>query len=70
MDNQWLANVLLHVPKHLRLQEATLQLLSSEMLEDYHMSVKKAIVEFVLRDPREKSEYELIDQDNPEMFLK
>jgi dynein heavy chain, axonemal len=70
MKDEWLENVLDLVPTKLKkLDESVLQL-SAEMREDYHLSVKKAIVDFVLKDPREKSEYELMDKDQPEDFLK
>jgi dynein heavy chain, axonemal len=70
MKDEWLENVLDLVPTKLKkLDESVLQL-SAEMREDYHLSVKKAIVDSVLKDPREKSEYELMDKDQPEHFLK
>lgn len=34
----------------------------------YHMSVKRAIVDFVLKDPREKNEYGLEEKDSIEEF--
>lgn len=44
MKNEWLSNVLKLLPHELKQkQKATLGLLSNEMKEDYHMSVKKAI---------------------------
>lgn len=44
MKNEWLSNVLKLLPHELRQkQKAKLALLSNEMKEDYHMSVKKAI---------------------------
>ncbi|KNE71129.1 hypothetical protein AMAG_15798 [Allomyces macrogynus ATCC 38327] len=55
MDRRWLAHVLHLIPS--RLKDAfpvSVATLSGEMREDYHMSVKKAIVDFVLRDPRQK----------------
>ncbi|KAJ3012302.1 Dynein heavy chain 7, axonemal [Thoreauomyces humboldtii] len=57
MENQWLENVLKLLPQSLKSwHQHTLETLSAEMREDYHMSVKKAIVDFVLKDPREKTE--------------
>jgi dynein heavy chain len=55
MDRRWLDHVLGLIP--VRFKETfpqSVSHLSSEMQEDYHMSVKKAIVDFVLRDPRGK----------------
>ncbi|KAI8903374.1 dynein heavy chain, N-terminal region 2-domain-containing protein [Gorgonomyces haynaldii] len=69
MKEEWLAHVLKLVPKELKKLETSVQNLSAEMREDYHMSVKKAIVDFVLKDPRQKSEYEMMDFDHPEQFL-
>ena len=44
MDDQWLKNVLHLLPSELKSHhKSILNLLSSEMKEDYHMSVKKAI---------------------------
>ncbi|TPX68902.1 hypothetical protein SpCBS45565_g02819 [Spizellomyces sp. 'palustris'] len=58
MEDEWLANVLKLLPQSLKVwHQNTLQALSGEMREDYHMSVKKAIVDFVLKDPRQKVEY-------------
>lgn len=55
MEHDWLKNVLKLIPVGLkRKHQETLDVLSSEMREDYHMSVKKAIVDFVLKDPRDK----------------
>ncbi|KAI8819310.1 dynein heavy chain and region D6 of dynein motor-domain-containing protein [Fimicolochytrium jonesii] len=58
MEDQWLENVLRLLPDELKVfHQMTLDTLSAEMREDYHMSVKKAIVDFVLKDPREKVEF-------------
>ncbi|KAJ3286989.1 Dynein heavy chain 7, axonemal [Borealophlyctis nickersoniae] len=58
MEDEWLYNVLKLLSGKLKNQhQATLHMLSGEMREDYHMSVKKAIVDFVLKDPREKNDY-------------
>ncbi|XP_053132771.1 dynein axonemal heavy chain 7 isoform X4 [Hemicordylus capensis] len=56
MEDSWLANVLSLVPQHLKVLSESIYILSDEMREDYLLSVKKAIVDFVLRDPREKEE--------------
>ncbi|KAJ1556901.1 hypothetical protein HK096_010209, partial [Nowakowskiella sp. JEL0078] len=57
MEEKWLENVLGLLPKTLRKKHRpTIQTLSAEMREDYHMSVKKAIVDFVLKDPRQKND--------------
>ncbi|KAJ3108807.1 Dynein heavy chain 7, axonemal [Phlyctochytrium bullatum] len=57
MEEVWLQNVLNLLSSELKLRhETTVQMLSSEMKDDYHMSVKKAIVDFVLKDPREKKD--------------
>ena len=55
MEDKWLNNVKRMLPDKLKLShQLVLASLSNEMREDYHMSVKKAIVDFVLKDPREK----------------
>jgi dynein heavy chain len=55
MKQEWLTNVLRLLPYNLKHKhQETLDVLSAEMREDYHMSVKKAIVDFVLKDPRDK----------------
>ncbi|XP_065834129.1 dynein axonemal heavy chain 7-like [Oscarella lobularis] len=57
MEDSWLDNVLANVPKHLKRGHAeSIEQLSDEMREDYILSVKKAIVDFVLKDPREKKD--------------
>ncbi|XP_078488802.1 dynein axonemal heavy chain 7 isoform X2 [Ciona intestinalis] len=56
MEDSWLENVLQMVPKRLKNLAESIETLSDEMREDYLLSVKKAIVDFVLRDPREKEE--------------
>lgn len=55
MEDKWLYNVKKLLPNRLKVShQAVLSALSNEMREDYHMSVKKAIVDFVLKDHREK----------------
>ncbi|XP_033628553.1 dynein heavy chain 7, axonemal-like isoform X2 [Asterias rubens] len=57
MEDSWLINVLHLVSNDLKTGHSeTIENLSDEMREDYLLSVKKAIVDFVLRDPREKEE--------------
>ncbi|XP_034142716.1 dynein heavy chain 7, axonemal isoform X2 [Esox lucius] len=56
MEDSWLENVLDLVPTHLKALSKTIELLTDEMKEDYLLSVKKSIVDFVLRDPRERDE--------------
>ncbi|XP_069839698.1 dynein axonemal heavy chain 7 isoform X1 [Dendropsophus ebraccatus] len=56
MEDSWLENVLRLVPEHLKDYKDSIYMLSDEMKEDYLLSVKKAIVDFVLKDPREKNE--------------
>lgn len=54
MDDSWLEHVLNLVPQHLKALNNSILALSDEMREDYLLSVKKSIVDFVLKDPREK----------------
>lgn len=57
MENLWLQNVFKLVPQNTRDgHKVTIENLSDEMREDYLLSVKKAIVDFVLKDPREKDD--------------
>ncbi|XP_071822297.1 dynein axonemal heavy chain 7-like isoform X1 [Apostichopus japonicus] len=57
MEDSWLEKVLkLLAPSLKDGHNETIENLSDEMREDYLLSVKKAIVDFVLRDPREKDE--------------
>ncbi|XP_039266483.2 dynein axonemal heavy chain 7-like isoform X2 [Styela clava] len=56
MEDMWLDHVMQMVPKRLKHLSDSIETLSDEMREDYLLSVKKAIVDFVLRDPREKEE--------------
>ncbi|XP_030642423.1 dynein heavy chain 7, axonemal [Chanos chanos] len=53
MDDSWLENMMDLVPDHLKNFASTIEVLSDEIKEDYLLRVKKAIVDFVLRDPRE-----------------
>ncbi|KAG7467512.1 hypothetical protein MATL_G00154470 [Megalops atlanticus] len=61
MDDSWLENVMTLVPTPLKRLTDTIEVLSNEMREDYLLSVKKAIVDFVLRDPRDKHENKVKD---------
>ncbi|XP_055967922.1 dynein axonemal heavy chain 7 [Sorex fumeus] len=56
MEDSWLEHVLDLVPQHLKVLHNSILALSDEMREDYLLSVKKSIVDFVLKDPREKDE--------------
>jgi dynein heavy chain len=66
MEDKWLKNILLLIPKNLLERRDQVEFLSLEMKEDYCISVKKAIVDFVLKDPREKS-LELIKESMEDM---
>ncbi|XP_062861638.1 dynein axonemal heavy chain 7 [Trichomycterus rosablanca] len=61
MEDSWLENVLRLVPNHLQRLSRSIELLSDEMRDDYLLSVKKAIVDFVLRDPRDNEEEKVKD---------
>jgi len=55
MEDRWIHNVLSLVPESTKVNLGeVIDTLSEEVREDYLLSVKKAIVDFVLRDPREK----------------
>lgn len=56
MEDSWLEHVLNLVPQHLKVLTNSVTVLSDEMREDYLLSVKKSIVDFVLKDPREKED--------------
>ncbi|XP_048664162.1 dynein axonemal heavy chain 7 isoform X2 [Marmota marmota marmota] len=56
MEDSWLEHVLNLVPQHLKVLTDSITALSDEMREDYLLSVKKSIVDFVLKDPREKED--------------
>jgi dynein heavy chain len=43
MEDKWLDNVLKLIPKKLKAHQESVELLSAEMRDDYHTSVKKAI---------------------------
>jgi dynein heavy chain len=45
MEESWLHNVLKLIPEVLKRHTSSIEFLSSEMRDDYHMSVKKAIGE-------------------------
>ncbi|XP_041433138.1 dynein heavy chain 7, axonemal isoform X2 [Xenopus laevis] len=61
MEESWLENVLKLVPDHLNTYRESIEILSDEIREDYLLSVKKAIVDFVLKDPRKKEEHKKSD---------
>ncbi|XP_004033032.4 dynein axonemal heavy chain 7 [Gorilla gorilla gorilla] len=62
MEDSWLEHVLDLVPQHLKVFTDSIVTLSDEMREDYLLSVKKSIVDFVLKDPREKEDYKKTDE--------
>lgn len=51
IDKEWMQHVLALIPSKLRKWEELLEELTDEMKEDFLMSVKKGIVDFVLQDP-------------------
>ncbi|XP_027444300.2 dynein heavy chain 7, axonemal isoform X2 [Zalophus californianus] len=62
MEDSWLEHVLNLVPQHLKVLTNSILALSDEMREDYLLSVKKSIVDFVLKDPREKEDDKKTDE--------
>ncbi|KAK2500550.1 hypothetical protein MC885_013342, partial [Smutsia gigantea] len=62
MEDSWLEHVLNLVPQHLKVLTNSILELSDEMREDYLLSVKKSIVDFVLKDPREKEDDKKADE--------
>ncbi|XP_011509795.1 dynein axonemal heavy chain 7 isoform X7 [Homo sapiens] len=62
MEDSWLEHVLDLVPQHLKVFTDSIVTLSDEMREDYLLSVRKSIVDFVLKDPREKGDDKKTDE--------
>ena len=57
LEQSWIDNVMSKIKKGLRDgRERSIDFLCGEMRDDYLLSVKKAIVDFVLKDPRERPE--------------
>ena len=62
LEESWVQNVMDLVPDELKEgHDETIENLTDEMREDYLLSVKKAIVDFVLKDQREKDEDNIDD---------
>lgn len=56
LEDSWVEHILQYVPDRLKTgHEESIEQLTDEMREDYILSVKKAIVDFVLKDPRDKA---------------
>ncbi|KAJ3217583.1 Dynein heavy chain 7, axonemal [Dinochytrium kinnereticum] len=71
MEDEWLDNVLKLLSERLKTyHQTTLASLSSEMRDDYHMSVKKAIVDFVLKDPRDKKDVDSSEKTREADFVR
>ncbi|XP_014666536.1 PREDICTED: dynein heavy chain 7, axonemal-like [Priapulus caudatus] len=63
MEDSWVTHIMKLVSPPLKIgQEGNIYKLSDEIREDYLLSVKKAIVDFVLKDPRQKDEEESVDE--------
>jgi dynein heavy chain len=70
LEDSWLEHVLNRVPKRHKLSlPSSVEHLSEEMRDDYLLSVKKSIVDFVLKDPRKKGEKEEVGVEPHRMEL-
>ncbi|XP_053363484.1 dynein axonemal heavy chain 7-like [Clarias gariepinus] len=58
MENLWMERILNRVPGQLKVSTRSIQVLTEEIKDDYRLSSKKAIVNFVLHDWREKVQKE------------
>ncbi|KAJ3198757.1 Dynein heavy chain 7, axonemal, partial [Entophlyctis luteolus] len=71
MEDEWLLNVLSLLSDSLKSNhKSVVSSLSNEMRDDYHMSVKKAIVDFVLKDHRQKNDQNNRDSEGEQSFVK
>lgn len=53
MEHSWIANIMARIANELKLnQDDTIETICDEIREEYLISVKKAIVDFVLKDPK------------------
>ncbi|XP_019945265.2 dynein axonemal heavy chain 7 isoform X2 [Paralichthys olivaceus] len=61
LEDFWLENILEKIPCHLKIQIQSQKELVNEIKEDYLFNVKKAIVKYTFRDPRESCEGKVKD---------